>query len=127
MLVPFRRGLNEIGYVEGRNLAIEYRFADGQYDRVPGLLTELTRRQVAVIVVTAALTFGDAVVQQMRASQIPIVFSTGRDPVGSGLVASYNRPGGNVTGINALAGELTGKNMGLLHALARGDLENERS
>jgi putative ABC transport system substrate-binding protein len=116
MLVAFRRGLNEIGYVEGRNLAIEYRFADGQYDRVPGLLTELTRRQVAVIVV-AGFVMADAVVQQMRSSQIPIVFNTGVDPVRAGLVASYNRPGGNVTGTSSLAGELTGKNMGLLHEL----------
>src|SRR6266480_2741364 len=71
MLVAFRRGLNETGYVEGRNLAIEFRFADGQNDRVPGLLTELTRRQVAVIVVAGV---ADAVVRQLRASQIPIVF-----------------------------------------------------
>jgi ABC-type uncharacterized transport system substrate-binding protein len=85
MLIAFRRGLNEIGYVEGRNLAIEYRFAGGQYDRVPGLLTELTRRQVALIVAAgiSGLRVGDAVVQQMRGSQIPIVFNSGGDPVGS--------------------------------------------
>jgi putative tryptophan/tyrosine transport system substrate-binding protein len=115
MLAAVRRGLNEIGYVEGRNLAIEYRFADGQSDRVPGLLTELTRRQVAVIVIAGFRV--DDVVQQMRASQIPIVFNTGADPVRAGLVASYNRPAGNVTGISSLVGLITGKNMGLLHEL----------
>jgi putative ABC transport system substrate-binding protein len=116
MLAAVRRGLDEIGYVEGRNLAIEYRFTDGQSDRVSGLLTELTRRQVAVIVIAGAAT-GDAVVRQLRASQIPIVFITGLDPVRLGLVASFNRPGGNVTGISTLVSQLTGKSLGLLHEL----------
>jgi putative ABC transport system substrate-binding protein len=112
MLAAVRRGLNEIGYVEGRNLAIEYRFTDGQSDRVSGLLTELTRRQVAVIVIAGAATE----FRQMRASQIPIVFNVGGDPVRAGLVASMNRPGGNMTGIfGSLV--LTGKNFGLLHEL----------
>jgi putative tryptophan/tyrosine transport system substrate-binding protein len=116
ILVAFRRGLNETGYVEGRNLAIEYRFTDGQSDRMSGLLTELTRRQVAVIVISGGAT-GDAVVRQLRASQIPIVFNTGVDPVRSGLVASFSRPGGNITGIFSLISDLTGKKLGLLHEL----------
>ena len=119
MLVAFRRGLNETGYAEGRNLAIEYRFADGQYARLPALATDLIRRQVAVIVYAGAPSPSnpDAAWQQLRASQIPIVFNTGQDPVRLGLVASFNRPGGNITGINTLVNELTGKSLGLLHEL----------
>jgi putative ABC transport system substrate-binding protein len=111
MLVAFRRGLREAGYVEGQNLAIEYRFADGQNDRLPAMMSELTRRQVGVIVAAAV----DAAVGQMRDSQIPIVFNTGADPVRTGLVASINRPGGNRTGVFTLTGGLTGKSLGLLH------------
>ena len=119
MLVAFRRGLNETGYVEGRNLAIEYRFADGQYARLPALATDLIRRQVAVIVYAGAPSPSnpDAAWQQLRASQIPIVFNTGQDPVRAGLVASFNRPGGNLTGISTLVNLLTGKSLGLLHEL----------
>jgi len=119
MLVAFRRGLNETGYVEGRNLAIEYRFADGQYARLPALATDLIRRQVAVIVYAGAPSPSnpDAAWQQLRASQIPIVFNTGQDPVRAGLVASFNRPGGNITGISTLVNLLTGKSLGLLHEL----------
>jgi putative ABC transport system substrate-binding protein len=117
MLVALRRGLREAGYVDGRNLAIEYRFADGQSDRLPALMTELTRRKVDVIVAAGVATDGAAVLRQMRASQIPIVFNTGTDPVRAGLVASFNRPGGNMTGIFTLAGDLAGKGFGLLHEL----------
>src|SRR5437667_7994009 len=119
MLVAFRRGLNETGYVEGRNLAIEYRFADGQYARLPALATDLIRRQVAVIVYAGAPSPSnpDAAWQQLRASQIPIVFNTGQDPVRAGLVASFNRPGDNITGISTLVNLLTGKSLGLLHEL----------
>ena len=119
MLVAFRRGLNETGYVEGRNLAIEYRFGDGQYARLPALATDLIRRQVAVIVYAGAPSPSnpDAAWQQLRASQIPIVFNTGQDPVRAGLVASFNRPGGNITGISTLVNLLTGKSLGLLHEL----------
>ena len=119
MLVAFRRGLNETGYVEGRNLAIEYRFADGQYARLPALATDLIRRQVAVIVYAGARNPSnpDSAWQQLRASQIPIVFNTGQDPVRAGLVASFNRPGGNITGISTLVNLLTGKSLGLLHEL----------
>jgi len=118
MLVAFRRGLSATGYVEGQNVAIEYRFADGQSDRLTALVTDLVRRRVAVIVhAGAGAGTPDAAWQQMRSSQIPIVFNTGADPVRLGLVASMNRPGGNMTGINTLVGELTGKRLGLLHEL----------
>jgi putative ABC transport system substrate-binding protein len=113
MLVSVRRGLGDVGYVEGRNVAIEYRFADGRYDRLSGQLTDLTRRNVGVIVFTGV---PEELVQQVRASPIPIVF-TSPDPVRSGLVASINRPGGNVTGVMGLTAELSGKQLGLLHDL----------
>jgi putative ABC transport system substrate-binding protein len=116
MLVAFRRGLADFGYAEGRNVAIEYRFTDGRYDRLPGQLTDLTRRKVGVIVFVGFPAI-EELVQQVRASPIPIVFSAGVDPVGMGLVASMNRPGGNVTGINAFSAELSGKELGLLRDL----------
>jgi putative ABC transport system substrate-binding protein len=115
MLVAFRRGLGDVGYAEGRNVAIEYRFADGRYDRIPAQLTDLTQRKVGVIVLAGSTD--QVPVQQVRASPIPIVFGSGGDPVGRGLVTSMNRPGGNVTGVNSLAGELSGKHLGLLHDL----------
>jgi putative ABC transport system substrate-binding protein len=118
MLAAFRGGLAEAGFVEGQNLAIDYQFADGQYDRVVTLATELIRRRVAVIVFGGARGAStDAVWQLLRASQIPVVFNVGLDPVQFGLVASMNRPGGNITGVSTLVGELTGKNLGLLREL----------
>ena len=115
MLAAFRRGLSEIGYAEGRNVAIEYRFADGQSDRVPALAMDLTGRHVAVIIYAGAGgNPEDAVWRPLRASNIPIVFNGAGDPVRSGLVSSYNRPGGNITGIVPL-NVLMGKHMGLLH------------
>jgi putative ABC transport system substrate-binding protein len=116
MLDAFRGGLNATGFVEGQNVAIEYRFADGQYERLPALASELARQKVAVIVF-AGLIATDAVLELVRASQIPIVFNTGSDPVKTGLVTSLNRPGGNLTGINTLVGELTAKQFGILHEL----------
>jgi putative tryptophan/tyrosine transport system substrate-binding protein len=119
MLAALRRGLFEIGYAEGRNLAIEYRFADGQYDRLLALGTDLIGRQVAVIVFAGASRpegpFYEAW-RLLRASNIPIVFAAGDDPVRSGLVSSFNRPGGNITGLFSL-NVLMGKHMGLLHEL----------
>ena len=116
MMAAFRRGLAEIGYAEGRNVAIEYRFADGQFDRVPALFAELTGRHVAVLVLAGSFAgFGDDGVRLLRSSQIPIVFNIGGDPVRAGLVASYNRPGGNMTGISTLVGSVTPKHIGLLH------------
>jgi putative ABC transport system substrate-binding protein len=117
MLVAFRRGLTETGYVEGHNVAIEYRFSDGEFGRQPTQFTELTRQQVAVIVF-AAPVFADPVVEQLiHTSQIPIVFSFGPDPVQAGLVASLNRPGGNVTGFSNLVGETAGKHVSLLREI----------
>ena len=113
MLAALRRGLGEGGYIEGQNITIEYRFSNGQYDRLPALMTELTSRQVSVLVVAGV---AGTVAGQMRASQIPIVFNVGGDPVRAGLVASINRPGGNITGI-FVSLVRTGKNFGLLHEL----------
>jgi putative ABC transport system substrate-binding protein len=118
MLVAFRQGLTETGYVEGRNVAIEYRFSGG-YDRWPTLFTELTGQQVAVMVMTA-LPGPDPVGRLVQTSQIPIVFNSGVDPVKYGLVASFNRPGGNVTGVYTLTGGSTvGKHLSLLRELVR--------
>src|SRR6516162_4147028 len=116
MLVSVRRGLGDAGYAEGRNVAIEYRFTDGRYDPLSAQLTDLTQRKVGVIVLAGFVASGE-LLRQVRASPIPIVFSTGVDPVSSGLVASINRPGGNVTGVASLVGELSGKQLGLLHDL----------
>jgi putative tryptophan/tyrosine transport system substrate-binding protein len=115
MLVAVRRGLGDVGYAEGRNVAIEYRFADGRYDRLSAQLTDLTQRKVGVIVFPGVLL--EELVQQVHASPIPIVMTSGRDPVRVGLVASINRPGGNVTGVLGLSGELSGKRLGFLHDL----------
>ena len=118
MLTAFRRGLAGIGYAEGRNVAIEYRFADGQYDRLPALALDLTGRHVAVIIYTGAGgNPEDAVWRPLRASNIPIVFNAGTDPVLDGFVASINHPGGNITGVYSFVLALTAKHLGLLHDL----------
>jgi putative ABC transport system substrate-binding protein len=115
MLVAVRRGLGDLGYIEGRNVAIEYHFADGRYDRVSAQLTDLMQRKVGVIVL-AGTGLTEELVQQVRASPIPIVISFS-DPVRFGFVASINRPGGNVTGVNSLLADLSGKQLSLLHDL----------
>jgi putative ABC transport system substrate-binding protein len=111
----FRKGLSEMGFAEGRNVAIEARYANNLYDRLPALAAELVSKRATAIFATG----GNLVVSVAKAatSTIPIVFSTGGDPVEAGLVASFNRPGGNVTGISFVNTALTGKRLGLLHQL----------
>jgi putative ABC transport system substrate-binding protein len=114
-LDAFRQGLNETGFVEGRNVVIEYRWAEGQYDRLPAMAADLVRRRVAVIV--AAGGNPPALAAKAVTTTIPIVFQTGDDPVTSGLVVSLSRPGGNLTGAAVLVVQLGPKRMQILHEL----------
>jgi len=113
-LTGLRRGLSQTGYVEGRNFVIEYRWAGNQVDRLPALAADLVQLPVNVIVASATIS---ALAAKAATAKIPIVFSVAADPVQLGLVASLNRPGGNLTGFNSLIGELGSKGLALLHDL----------
>jgi putative ABC transport system substrate-binding protein len=107
----FRQGLRELGYVEGKNIVIEYRYAEGKFDRLPALAAELVRLKVDLIVTTGPTVTHAA---KEATTKVPIVMATDTDPVGNGFVASLARPGSNITGLSALAPELSGKQLELL-------------
>ena len=114
-VAAFHQGLREIGYIEGQNVAIDYRWAEGQYDRLPGLAADLARRQVSVIAATGGIP--SALAAKASTTTIPIVFVAGADPVKFGVVTNLNRPGGNITGLTALTSELVPKRLQLVREM----------
>jgi putative ABC transport system substrate-binding protein len=116
IIAAFRQGLKEAGFVEGQNVAIESRFAEGHFDRLPDLAAELVRRQVNVLVATGG-TIAVVKAKPVVPATMPVVFAMGGDPVKLGVVASLARPGGNITGVTFLVNELAAKSIGLLHEL----------
>jgi putative ABC transport system substrate-binding protein len=112
LVAAFRQGLSKTGYVEGHNVAIEFRWAEGQYDWLPALAANLVQRQVAVIVATGGIM--TTLAAKAATAKIPIVFTISGDPVQLGIVASLNRPCGNMTGVNQMVEELTTKGLGLV-------------
>jgi ABC-type uncharacterized transport system substrate-binding protein len=115
LIAVIRQGLSESGFVEGQNIALDYRWADGQYDRLAGLASDLVRRQVAVIITMGGELSGLAA--KAATSTIPVVFAAGADPIRTGLAVSLNRPGGNVTGVATYIAEMEPKRLGLLRDL----------
>jgi putative ABC transport system substrate-binding protein len=115
-MAAFHHGLSDTGFVEGKNVAIEYRWAEGHYDRLPALAGDLVRRAVSVIVAGGGVASAPAA--KAAATKIPIVFASGADPVATGLVTSLARPGGNMTGVTWLSTALGAKRLGLLNQMA---------